>query len=289
MLVPDEILRELGRARFLPGLPTRFGTGNRTSRQPGDGIEFEDYKPYEPGDDFHKVDARVYLRTGTLNVRRFSAERPLEVTTIVDVSASMRLGRPAKQPLAIQLAACTAYVALRGGDKVRLVAVGESAHWSPPFQGEARFPQVGEWLSRRKATEASLRASTVTSVLEELRQRPGLVLFISDCLVAGLEDALSSVRASDQTIALLQVLSPEDLDPQLLGQGAAELLDEETHEALITDLSPETYARYTAALDSWRSRLRGTLKRPELHLEVRSDAGLREVVTKLWAAQGLIS
>src|SRR5947209_14080364 len=138
-----EVLQRLDSLTLLTRRSMATGRpGRRRSPLAGSSMEFADYRRYAPGDDFRRIDWRAFARLERLFLRVFEAEENITVTILIDCSASMYHGTPAKADLAIGLAAALAYVALRGEDTVivgaltdRLAAYrrasnGKNAIWS---------------------------------------------------------------------------------------------------------------------------------------------------------------
>jgi uncharacterized protein (DUF58 family) len=108
-----------------PGQATSLQQGDRRSPFRGRGVEFSDYRPYDPGDDVRLIDWNVYMRLGTAVVRQFAEERSLAMRVCLDVSGSMGFGtEPRKADHAAQLAAALALVSLQHRDPFGLVCFG---------------------------------------------------------------------------------------------------------------------------------------------------------------------
>src|SRR3977135_3167513 len=99
--------------------------GSRHARPRGHGLEFRDYRHYQPGDDPRVIDWNVHARLGQLVVRVFRAEGQLRLHLLVDTSASMSVGAPSKLACAARLAAALAYVAVERRDAVGLATFDE--------------------------------------------------------------------------------------------------------------------------------------------------------------------
>src|SRR5215831_18098916 len=108
-----ETLSLLSRKRFR-------GTqrGDRRSLALGRGLEFDDYRAYQLGDDYRYIDWHVVSRLDRLFVKIFSEEEDLDVSLLVDTSRSMAAGVPSKLTLAKQLAAAIGYIGLVNLDRV---------------------------------------------------------------------------------------------------------------------------------------------------------------------------
>lgn len=105
------------------------GLGQHASRSRGAGLEFAQYRAYEPGDEPRRIDWKLYARSDRYFVRDAERDSPLELWLLLDATASMRqadLARPGhgKFDAAQLLAACAIEVALRQGDRFGLATLG---------------------------------------------------------------------------------------------------------------------------------------------------------------------
>ena len=109
-----------------------FGFGLHQSRQRGAGLEFAQYRSYEPGDEPRQIDWKLYARSDKFFVREAERDSPLTLWVLVDASASMGqsdAARPEWSRLAAarSLAACAIELAVRQGERFGLIAVGGGA------------------------------------------------------------------------------------------------------------------------------------------------------------------
>src|SRR2546428_8852018 len=86
--------------------------GDRRSTARGRGVEFDDYRAYQLGDDYRYIDWNVVSRLDRLFVKLFSEEEDLDVSLLIDTSRAMATGRPSKMLIAKQLAAAVGYIGL---------------------------------------------------------------------------------------------------------------------------------------------------------------------------------
>jgi uncharacterized protein (DUF58 family) len=193
--------------------------GRRRSPLAGTSMEFADYRRYAPGDDFRRIDWRAYARLERLFLRVFEAEENITVTILIDCSNSMYEGTPAKSDLAIQLAAALAYVALKCEDSVTIGALTDRliAH-RRAGSGKSAIWNVGEFLTRLpRSGKTDLNKALYD--LGRVLNGPGLTIVISDFLaMGGYQVGVRSVRQLRQEVALLQILSPDEIDPDLQGE-----------------------------------------------------------------------
>src|ERR671918_1267443 len=102
----EAFLRQLERLLLLMKAPVRGGLkGGRRSVKRGQSVEFADYRDYSLGDDLRQLDWNVYARLEKLFVKLFVEEEDVTVHFLLDASASMQAGRPAKLLFAKRAAA----------------------------------------------------------------------------------------------------------------------------------------------------------------------------------------
>ncbi|MAF65932.1 MAG: DUF58 domain-containing protein [Planctomycetes bacterium] len=127
LLAPDLMARvEQIRIRTHKLVNTALSGGYRSTFR-GTGLEFEEVRPYQPGDDVRSIDWNVTARTGLPFIKTFSEERELTIDLLVDTSRSMDFGsrRWTKREAAAQLCALISFVAMRHQDRVGLTLFGE--------------------------------------------------------------------------------------------------------------------------------------------------------------------
>ena len=111
--------------------------GDHLGYLPGPGTEPAEARAYAPGDDVRRIDWAVTARTGDPHVRDAVAERELETTLLVDLTASMSFGtaRSEKREVAVALAAAVAHLAAGPGDRLAAVVLGEEVRRLPSRAG----------------------------------------------------------------------------------------------------------------------------------------------------------
>ncbi len=138
-MLPAEIAQAVKRIQFVTGRQVAdVMAGAYLSVFKGRGMEFDEVRPYVPGDDIRAIDWNVTARTGEPHIKRFVEERELTVMLLVDVSASQEFGsgRRSKLEAAVELSALLALSAVENGDKVGLLAFHRGADlFIPPRKG----------------------------------------------------------------------------------------------------------------------------------------------------------
>jgi uncharacterized protein (DUF58 family) len=187
-------------------------------RVQGLGIEPESFKEYTEGDDLRFLDWNAFARLDDLTIRTFRAEREIEVTILVDASASMGLPREDdKLGFALGLAASLAYVAMASNDAVRLgaftAARGGAARLetSPLHRRRETYPAFRPFVDAVRPGGATRMSEAVGRLLLE-RRPAGLVILISDFLVSAseYEQALRGLLRARHAVKAIHVLGDRE-------------------------------------------------------------------------------
>jgi uncharacterized protein (DUF58 family) len=284
------LLQSLQRSRLLVrSAKATVGIGERRSSAKGSGMEFLDYREYQPGDDVRHLDAHLFARTGGYYVRQYAVYQQLPITIILDGSASMNFGSPTKFDFARALASTLAFVGLTGGDAVQVaVHTGGRLLWSPLVRGARRAPVIFDWLGAQQPAGSGFGAA-LTSALPRLTHR-GLLILISDWWLKDLDADLKILGSLQQEIVAVHVAAPEEIEPARLGAGESRFVDAESGHEVELLIDDGVLDEYTAALASWQDRLRQRIRHHlGRYLMVRTDANLDRLLLQDWRRLGLIS
>lgn len=290
MTPAPRLLQSLQRSRLLVRrAKATVGIGERRSAAKGAGIEFLDYRGYQPGDDVRHLDTHLFARTGSYFIRQYAVYQQLPITIIVDGSASMNFAAPTKFDFARRLASALAFVGLAGGDTVQAAVHADGRlHWSPLVRGTRRAPVIFDWLGAQRPAGGGF-GQALGRALPRLTHR-GLVILISDWWLDDPETELKVLGTLRQEIVVVHVAAPEEIEPARLGVGETRFVDAESgHEVelLVNQVVLDDYQR---ALTDWQDRLRGQVTRHHgRYLVVRSDTSLERLLLRDWRRLGLIS
>ena len=230
--------------------------GSRRSRQTGSSAEFSDYREYIPGDDIRRIDWNAMARFDKVFLKLFMEEQESAVTVLLDGSASMG----EKWEAARQAAEAVGYLALTGGDRLRVICLqADGNRISPPMSGRQAYARLEQFLD----TCAPRGAGNLTeSVMRAEGLRKGLCFLISDCYAEdGIGTALDSLRYRGQECAVIQVMSAFELNPEL--DGAVKLTDSESGESVDLLADREALENYRGTLASFLDGVRETCFRRE--------------------------
>lgn len=199
-------------------------SGNHASRLRGRGLDFDELRRYQPGDDLRHLDCKASLRSGTPIVRTWAEERDRSLLLVLDQRMSMFFGSQVsfKSAIAAELAALCAWIALKAGDRVgALIFDDRDCRCIAPLRSHARVQAIcatAVEFNQRLAADVPAEGSarTLTDALRRCLQLAGhdhLVRLISD--FAGASDTtlkqLQQLRAHNDVLAL-QIYDPLALD-----------------------------------------------------------------------------
>jgi len=284
-LLSPEFLKELEiLKRFLEIQARSGGPGEHASRARGGSAEFQEHRPYEPGDDPRRIDWLAFARTGQPVTKLFRAEEDAVVRLVLDASLSLDFGEPTKLDIAKKLAASIGYLALSGGQRAELWVARVADERRAVERARPRRGRIGvtrllrdlDGVAAAGGTDLSLSLRT----LVQQAPRPGLVVVVSDFLDAGpVTSALSMCRASGHDLALVQVLDPTELDPDLEGDLA--LVDAESAARLEVTADGAAIEAYLARIMGLIEELRAfARKRGATYVRATTDETLLAVVRR---------
>lgn len=228
----------------------------RRTMKLGSGIEFADHRQYTPGDDFRYLDWNLYARHDELLLKRFQEEEDLHVYFLVDCSRSMQSGSPAKFDLARQVCAALAYIALANLDRVSVTAFdsGIQGHF-PLTRGKARILSLMQFLEGLSASGNNTQLADLVRQFVLRAPRKGLVVVLSDLFdPGGFDKGIDVLRHYGFEPHLVQIHSPADADPKLLGD--VELQDVETGETRKRTISEKHLQEYRRVFEAFLTKVR---------------------------------
>jgi len=275
----EAFLRQLERLLLLMKSPVRGGLkGGRRSVKRGQSVEFADYRDYTLGDDLRQLDWNVYARLERLFVKLFVEEEDVTVTFLIDGSASMAAGRPAKVLFAKRAAAALGYIALASEDRVSVTVLsGRVARRQPSLRGSGRvFRLLSNLSSIEPASGPSDLVAAARHAAAQLSGR-GVIVLISDLLDPAGDRVIRELAATSSELVILHVLSPDELDPLL--EGDLRLVDAESGDGIDVTVDLASIDAYKSRLAAWQADFADlAAKRRASYVTVPSDLPLVDLV-----------
>ena len=260
------------------------GIGLHHSRSRGAGLEFAQYRAYEPGDELRQIDWKLYARSDRFFVREAERESPLALWLLVDASASMSqedAARPGWSRLAAAkgLAACMAELALRQGDRFGMITLrDDGVRLSAPATGVRQRDRLLLELHGLSARGGWPSATQLRPLWERIGAGD-LVVLLSDTFDDGAADVLTRLAAARREVLTVRILTAEERDFPF--QGGHRFHDPETGEELLGDgpaMRADFLARFGQARRALDARLDASgIRHTEYVLDQPLDLPLRRL------------
>ncbi|MFP6640205.1 MAG: DUF58 domain-containing protein [Myxococcota bacterium] len=243
-MLPTDIMRRVREIQVRTGRQVSdVLAGEYVSVFKGSGIEFDEVRPYTPGDDIRSIDWNVTARMGEAYVKRYVEERQLTLMLMADVSASQDFGSGSrsKRECAAEFCALLAFSASRNDDKVGLLLFHSGTEqYIPPRKGQKHALRVvrevlahGEdvsesgprpgWRSFFRRQRGQLRrareGTDIGAALEfflSVNRRRTVCFVVSDFIDEGYERALRAANRKHDVVAVL-ITDPRELGMQNVG------------------------------------------------------------------------
>ena len=249
MLTEPQIEEMMARVRRLELKARRLVresfAGEYLSSFRGQGLDFDDFREYQHGDEVRFIDWNVTARMNQPFVRKFREERELSVVLAVDVSGSTVYGSKSmsKREIAAEAAATIGFSALNNGDKVGLLIFAEEPIlFIPPEKGTRHLLRMIREILVADPQKASTSIAAASDFLIRTLRRRSLVFLISDFIANEIDRPLGKISRKHETIAL-RITDP--LESKLPRAGKVVLIDPETgQQSLINTNNPKLRKDY---------------------------------------------
>lgn len=284
-MIPKEWLRKIRRIEMRTTmLVESLMAGQYRSVFKGRGMDFDEVRPYEPGDEVRRIDWNVTARTGVVHIKKYIEERELTVLLVVDVSASGQTGSVAqsKRETAAELAAVLAFSAILNNDKVGLLLfTDKTERYISPRKGRQHVLAIIDLILTHKSKS---RGTSITGALNRIyhaHARKAVIFLLSDFMDQDYERALKVVGRKHDLIAV-PITDPSERDLPDIGWIVFE--DAETGEVVeINTGDPAARALFTENARRRQEVVQQTLRRSGLDkIEVETDRPYLRALTKFF-------
>lgn len=284
-MIPREWLRKIRRIELRTTLLVEnLMAGQYRSVFKGRGMDFDEVRPYEPGDEVRRIDWNVTARTGVVHIKKYIEERELSVLLLVDVSASKNLGSTfqSKRETAAELAAVLAFSAVLNNDKVGLLLfTDKTERYLSPRKGRQHVLTMIDLILTYQPRSTRTNIAAALNRVFHAHSRKAVIFLISDFMDAGYERALKVVGRKHDLIAV-PILDPVERELPDIGWVVFE--DAETGEVVELNTSePETRAWFARNAMQLRERTREHIRRAGLDsIEVETDRPYLRSLTRFF-------
>jgi uncharacterized protein (DUF58 family) len=263
MAIPREILKKIRRLEIKTrGLVDAAFAGQYRSVFKGRGMNFEEVREYQAGDEVRAIDWNVTARMGHPFIKKFTEERELTVMLMVDVSASGDYGSVhlSKRELAAEVACLLAFSAIRNNDKVGLILFSDHVElYIPPKKGRTHTLRMIREILFYEAQGRGTEPAVALNYMNRVLSHKAVVFLISDFQAGDFSKALSVTSRRHDLVAIPIIDPCEEYLPNV---GVITLEDAETGEQIEVDTSnAATRAAYLHLVDKRRSGLNTQLRK----------------------------
>lgn len=284
-MLPTEIVKKVRRIQILTAaMVDDVFAGQYHSAFKGRGMEFEEVREYQAGDDVRLIDWNVTARTGRPFVKNFREERELTVMLVVDISPSQEFGtqRQLKCELVAELGATLAFSAIRNNDKVGMVLFTDRVErFVPARKGTRHVLRVVRELLYHQPDGRGTDVAGALQYVDRVLNRRAVVFLISDFQTPAFSGPLRIMKRRHD---LIPVVVSDERERRLPAVRFIELYDPETGEQTLVDTSSRAFrARFERTTDGRHTALLGELRRLRIDaIDVRTGESFVEPLTKFF-------
>ena len=241
----------------------------------GMGMEFDEMRPYSPGDDVRRIDWNVTARMNTPYIRKYQEERELTVFLAVDASGSSDFGTTGqfKRELAAELAAVLSFSATTNNDKVGLLIFTDKPELIvPPRKGKRHVLRMVRDLLVFTPEGRGTSIESALDTINRVVKRRSITFLISDFLVET-ESLRRPLAATNRRHDIIALDLHDPMEHQIPDVGLMVLEDAETGGLEWVDTSNkawrEAFEARTLDLEQQKRRLLSSLAID--HIQISTD------------------
>jgi uncharacterized protein (DUF58 family) len=283
-LLGADFVRELEVLRRRLEIRARSGAaGEHVAKRRGGASEFQEHRPYAPGDDLRRIDWAAYARTDEPVLKLFRAEEDVVARIVCDASGSLGYGQPPKLDTARRIAAAIGYMTLARSERAQLFVAGEGVtRENSPARGRGGLPALLRALDAVDAKGGTDLGRAVNRVVAR-STRPGMLVIISDFFDPGpVTSALGRAVKNGHDVVLVQVVAPDEIEPSFEGDWALE--DIETGQTVEVTMDSAAIEAYVLRFAGLCEELRAWARRHgAAYIRVRTDEPLEAAARRFVA------
>ena len=291
-MIPKELFLKIRRIEITTSrLVSDVFAGQYHSVFKGQGIEFDEVREYQFGDDIRTIDWNVTARTGRPYVKKYVEERELTVMILLDLSASCRFGsvNMLKNQLAGELAATLAFSAIRNNDKVGLIAFTDKVEkFIPPRKGIQHVLRIIREALYCKPQGRSTDIAGALEYLNKVTTRKAITFLISDFLGSadqGAQDDLKkAISVANKRHDMIAITLNDSREMRLPDCGITVLEDAEGGELMYVDSSDRRISKQYELDNSDRVKKRDRMFNSigVDHIDVHTDSSYSDALVKFF-------
>ena len=262
--------------------------GSYHSAFKGHGMEFDQVREYEAGDDIRLIDWNVTARMDAPYIKEYVEEREITVILVVDISASGGFGsvQRLKKEIAAEFAAVIAYSAIKNKDKIGLIMFSDQVElYIPPRKGRVHVWKVIREILTFQPGHRGTDIKAGLNYLNKMVKRKAITFLISDFLAEEFEESL---RLCNQRHDLIVVPVVDPRERELPAVGVMEMIDPESGQALTVDTFSSTVrSNFQEKREAHESHLRNVFRKARVdELWVQTDQSYLIPLIRLFQKRG---
>lgn len=267
--------------------------GERRSKKRGESVEFADHRPYVSGDDLRHVDWNIYGRLDRLFLKLFMEEEDLSLHIVLDCSGSADCGSPNKFTFMQRAAMALGYIGLVNLNRVSATAIARAEDGTGVLtsvrnlRGRRRVHEMGRWMCSLEPG-GDLPFTDACKRIALNRTGKGVMVVLSDLLIKeGYQDGLRLLAGRGYDLIVLQVMSPQELDPTVGGD--LRLRDVEDRDHAEVTISAPLLKRYKKVVEAYMREVQHFCAVREItHMTVRSDTPIDTLLMDYLRKRGVL-
>ena len=275
-MIPRELIKKIRRIQIRTSrIVDEMLAGQYHSAFKGRGIEFEEVRPYQVGDDVRAIDWNVTARVGEPFIKLFREERELAVRLIVDLSASQGLGTnyQTKRDLIAELSASLSFAAIKNNDKVGLVLFTDDIEKSiPPGKGSRHGLRMIREILFTQPMGQGTNIRAAIDHLSHTAKRRSVVFIVSDFMDSDYE---KSLKVASRKHDIIPIVVSDRRELTMPNVGLLRLRDAETGETVLLDTSSRRtrthYEQQALARIEARDKVFQRLRLRPIHVSTGED------------------
>jgi uncharacterized protein (DUF58 family) len=238
-MLPSDLLKTIRRIEIRTShLVSEALGGEFRSAFKGRGMEFEEVRPYQIGDDVRAIDWNVSARVGSPHIKLFREERELTVLLVVDLSGSQRFGTTSqfKRELAAEVAATIAFSAIRSNDKAGLLCFTDAIErFVPPRKGTRHVLRIIREILTLEPSGRGTRLAAALDEVQHAQKKRAVVFVLSDFLSDPTDDWQRGLRLLARRHDVIPIVVRDRREEELPAVGFVHLRDLESGRTTLVD------------------------------------------------------
>ena len=275
-MIPKEIFQKIRRIQIRSSHQVdELLAGSWNSAFKGRGIEFEEVRPYQVGDDVRSIDWNVTARSDQPFVKLFREEREMSVVLLVDLSRSVDFGTQlqTKRELIAELGATLAMSAVKNNDKIGMTLFSDDVEKAiPPRKGSRHVLHIIRELLYCEPVGAGTNIRKAVEHLNRTCKRRSVVFLVSDFFDSGYESVLKVAKRRHD---IIPIVVSDPLEQELPNAGLVRLRDSESGVVVSVDTSSrrnrEKYKEIYQQKDDSRTSMFRRLQMEPIRFTTGSD------------------